>query len=158
MKSKQLYFRDIVLREHNIDVSCFDESFLNKSLHQKMKETQCNSLEEYYGILQQNDDERNKLLHTLQIGYSTFFRNSLTFAVVEHLLLAKIIANKTKSREIRIWSAACAAGQEAYSIAILLEDHINCEKNDFCYRIFATDRDERNIELAKKAVIILTIC
>lgn len=150
MKNKQIYFHDILLRDHNIDVSCFEESFLHKSLQARMKKVNCTSIEEYNDFLQLHEAERNKLLRSLQIVYSAFFRNTLSFAVMEHLLLPDIISAKKGSKEIRIWSAACAAGQEAYSLAILLQEHVTYKNNDFCYRIFATDRDERNIKLAQK--------
>lgn len=150
MKKNDHYLQDILFMEHNIDVSPYDDVFVQNSLQTRMNETTCGSQEEYSGFLKQHDDERTKLLHSLQISYSAFFRNPLTYAVIEHVLLADFIAGKTRSKEIRIWSAACAAGQEAYSVAILLEEQINFEKHNISYRIFATDRDEQQVGLAKK--------
>ncbi|MCF8343585.1 MAG: hypothetical protein K9H13_03020, partial [Bacteroidales bacterium] len=77
MKNKQTYFHDILLRDHHIDVSCFDESFLHKSLQLRMEEIKCASIEEYNDLLKIRETERNKLLRSLQVGYRAFFRNTL---------------------------------------------------------------------------------
>jgi chemotaxis protein methyltransferase CheR len=149
MKKNNYLLQNFFLPEDRINVSCYDETFLHNTLQTRMKEVNCSSTEAYYGFLKQHPDEKNKLLSSLQNGYSTFFRNSLTFAAIEHLLLPKGISN---SKEIRIWSAACAAGQEAYSMAMLLEDHLNCKTKNAGYRIFATDHNKTLIERAQKGI------
>jgi chemotaxis protein methyltransferase CheR len=55
-----------------------------------------------------------------------------------------------KHKEIRIWSAACAAGQEAYSFAMLMDEIKNGGSEKFIYRIFATDHDESQVNKAIK--------
>ena len=87
-------------------------------------------------------------------GYSEFFRDTLTFAVIERIVLPSLLNKKKDSgrKEIRIWSAACAAGQEAYSLAILLEGLKNRRSEYPDYRIFATDICEERIGEARAAL------
>jgi len=137
---------------NGIDVSKYNASFLNKSLQKRITETHCNSAEEYSSFMQNNNEEAKILIDSLQISYSEFFRNPVTFAVLERIILPSLILKKknTKHKEIRIWSAACAAGQESYSLAILLDELVTTDKNKISYRIFATDQSEEQIKAAQK--------
>ena len=119
----------------------YDEKFLLHSFQRRMQETYCFSLEEYLKIIEKNIDEANKFIKSLNINFSEFFRNPLTFAVLERIVFPALIQKKRNAnrKEIRIWSAACAEGQEAYSLAIMLEELINGDIDKISYRIFATD-------------------
>ena len=134
------------------DISYYSVSFLNKSLQKRIKETHCNSAEEYGSHIQKNKEEAKVLIDSLQISYSEFFRNPVTFAVLERIILPSLILKKknTRHKQIRIWSAACAAGQESYSLAILLDELIATDANKLNYRIFATDQSEELISEAQK--------
>jgi chemotaxis methyl-accepting protein methylase len=85
------------------------------------------------------------------VSYSEFFRNPLTFSVLERIVLPLLISTKQKKsrKEIRIWSAACAAGQEVYSLAMLLEETKLNTVQKINYRIFATDISESQIQIAR---------
>ncbi len=134
------------------DVSKYDETFVAKSIRQRMEEEHCNSIGEYFDLVEKCKQEEINLLDSLQISYSLFFRNSFTFSVLEtHILPTLIQRNKEQNRkELRIWSAACAAGQEAYSLAILLEEYNATHSEKINYRIFATDQSEIQLQKARK--------
>ncbi|MBI5648340.1 MAG: hypothetical protein HY962_15520 [Ignavibacteriae bacterium] len=85
-------------------------------------------------------------------GYSAFFRNTFTFAVFEHTIVPRLtrISNETQHRELRVWSVGCAAGQESYSLAILLEEASAKEPRGLPYRMFATDLCK--VQIAKAAL------
>ncbi len=149
MKEKNRQITELLLRLHEFDVSKYDEIFLKKALEAKITEKNCKSEEEYYELLNDSDEEVNNFIHSLSISYSEFFRNSLTFSVLEKIVLPSIIYKKdeTNHKEIRVWSAACASGQETYSAVMLLkENSLNANIN---YRIFATDSSENQIEKAQ---------
>lgn len=136
---------------HRKDLTCYDESFLAKSLEKRCAEIGIVDVDAYSEYLSGSADEADALSLTLQITYSEFFRNSLTFALLEHLVLPRIKKENQgrEGGEIRVWSAGCAAGQESYSVAILLEDMLNASEQPVPYRIFATDISE--YELARAA-------
>jgi chemotaxis methyl-accepting protein methylase len=147
---KRVVEPEIILQSAGIDVSNYDASFLRKSLQKRITETQSSSAEAYYNLVGQDKEEVRKLLDSLNICYSEFFRNSLTYSVLERIILPSVALKKknTNRKEIRIWSAACASGQEAYSLAILLEEFSNLGNQPIDYRIFATDHDPSQVNKA----------
>ena len=147
---KNIYMIDLLKKQHDIDVSMYNESFMNRTIMQSVKKAGCHTFEEYINILAESKNGVRNFVGSLQISHSEFFRNPLTFAVLERIILPEIIFGKRnkKSREIRIWSAACAGGQETYSIAMLLEG-LNNGKEKTEYRIFGTDQDEAQIIKAR---------
>jgi len=122
MTEQNKHITELILQSSGIDLDKYDDSFLNKSIQKGVTETHCDSVGKYCSFLEQNIDERDYFIDSLQISYSEFFRNSLTFAVLERIILPSLIHNKN-SKEIRIWSSACALGQEAYSLAKLFFLH-----------------------------------
>lgn len=135
------------LSEFNID-------FLENTVRQRMKETQSRSMEEYLSICGSDVVEEKKLKDALFVCYSEFFRNPLTFAVLERLVFPALFVHNQQfnRKEIRIWSAACAGGQEAYSLAILLEELNKGKKDPWSYRIFATDKSVVQVDEARRGV------
>lgn len=133
---------------HNIDLSKFDDTFLLKSFQNRVSEKKIKSENEYLQILETNKNEATLFFDLLHNSYSEFFRNSLTFSVLERIIFP-LFFQKEKQKEIRIWSAACAGGQEAYSIATLLEESKNNDSKTLSYRIFATDQCEQQLVKAR---------
>ena len=150
MKENINTITELLLRLENFDASRYDESFLAKTLEKRIAETFCDSKEAYLAYLKQSHIEVLEFIDSLSVSYSEFFRNSLTFSVLEHIVLPAIIYKKEQNnqREIRIWSAACASGQESYSLAMLLNEYFSNEPVRF--RVFATDQSEEQIERAKR--------
>jgi len=151
MKEKVKHITKVLSQTHGIDVSIYDETFLLNSIKKRYSENQFEKEKEYVALLQNDKMETAILINSLQNNYSIFFRNSLTFSVLEKIIFPSIIQNiKTnKKKEIRIWSAACAGGHEAYSISILLNELNNDDKEKFNYRIFATDKIDKNIAISQ---------
>jgi chemotaxis protein methyltransferase CheR len=142
---------DLIQRTCGIDLSKYEEVFLYKSVLRRMKETFCDTENAYYSYLEQRPGESELFLNSLQISYTEFFRNPLTFSVLEKIIIPSIVMKKASSnrKEIRIWSAACAAGQETYSLAMLLNEFSNAKGEKINFRIFATDQSEVQIQAAQ---------
>jgi len=90
----------------------------------------------------------------LHVGYSTFFRDPLTFALLETRVLPELIEKGSQNgcSGLRIWSAGCAAGQEAWSVAILLDELTASPDRYVGWRIFGTDLSEPDLVLARAGV------
>jgi chemotaxis methyl-accepting protein methylase len=136
------------------DIYPFEESFLQKTLEKRLSLNSINSFASYSVYLSENRAEADALIRALTISFSEFFRNPLTFALLEQLVLPLLMDEKEKSGrpEIRVWSAACAAVQEPYSIAMLLDELLTARCSSVSYRIFATDFSETDLALAHKGV------
>jgi len=137
-----------------IDLSVYNLSFVEKTISNRIRETECSSFDEYVEYIKKGRTESGNLKKALNNNYSEFFRNTLCFAFLEHHILPALAAQKMKkpNREIRIWSAACAAGQEPYSIAMLCDEFSKKHKNGITFRIFATDISEPEIQKAQQGV------
>ena len=141
----------LILQTQGIDISKYDEVFLNKSVTKRMKDTLCETDVAYYAYLEQSNIESEIFLNSLQISYTEFFRNTLTFSVLEKIIIPSMVIKKTNSNrnEIRIWSAACASGQETYSLVMLLKELSIALGGKINFRIFATDQSESQIQEAE---------
>ena len=142
----------LLFQSHGTDISKYDDDFIEKSIIRRIQQNNCSSEMDYLSFFEENKIEGSLFLDSLFISYSEFFRNSLTFAVLENIVLPGILLKNSnqKKKEIRIWSAACAAGQETYSLAILLNEHKSAEGKMINFRIFATDYSETQVKLAQQ--------
>lgn len=142
------------LKLHQVDANNFDDVFFTKALDKRKENLNLNTYTDYYNYLESNNSEINFLNNSLYVNYSEFFRNNLSFAWLEQLIIPEIIRKKQqrKNKEIRIWSMATANGQEAYSIAMLLDEIISKSDKGVNYRIFATDINAQNIINAQAGI------
>ncbi|HET7733827.1 MAG TPA: protein-glutamate O-methyltransferase CheR [Paludibacter sp.] len=151
MKNSKKFISEMLLQKHGIDVLKYENAFLEKNIEKRISETQCDNKDTYCLLLKNNLAESEKLIECFTVSYSEFFRNSLTFSVLEKIILPSLVMNKRvlKSKEIRIWSSACAAGQETYSVAMLLHESLSNANEPINYRVFATDFSPEQIQLAQ---------
>lgn len=147
--------RSIVSRKYpQMDHSSFDQKFFQQTVQKRIVACRLDNFDAYLELLDQQPSEVTFFYNTLYVNYTEFFRNPLTFALFESVIFPDMIKRQAKKKtgELRIWSAACADGREAYSIAMLLEELKQKAGTDFKYRIFATDIAQPSIELAKSGV------
>lgn len=133
------------------DFSNYKPSTICRRLEKRMVELKINDINQYLEHISKNHDELDKLFNNLLIGVTSFYRDLDAFRSLESHL-TKIIASKKPGDSIRVWSTGCATGEEAYSIAILLVKLLGTKLSDFNVQIFATDIDEKAINIARKGV------
>jgi chemotaxis protein methyltransferase CheR len=136
---------------YNHDLSVYDEAFLRNIVDSRKSELAIVTNKEYLNYLGSCEEEAIVFRSRLTNSYSEFFRNPLTFAYLEQIILPQLIEKKRikKENQIRIWSSACASGQEAYSAAILCDESVELKKANINYLIFATDVDPEVLEQAQ---------
>lgn len=139
---------------YNQNISVYDATFLQNTINDRKTELGLTTDREYLNDLENRAEEAATFLDRLSISYSEFFRNLLTFSILEQSVLPRIFNEKGKSHshEIRIWSAGCAAGQEPYSLAMLFDEYKNSRGSNVGFRIFATDGSEKEIEAARRGI------
>lgn len=143
---------NIMDQTYKKEIAMYDKSFLMKSLEKRYALTGSKTAEAYSRYLEENSREADAFLDSLNINYSKFFRNPLTFALLEQWILPSLISLKSGGGEIRIWSAGCSAGQEAYSIAMLLDKLCKAGGIGVRFRIFATDISEEVLKVAREGL------
>jgi len=93
-------------------------------------------LEEYVARLAFDAEERRKVIDALTINETSWFRDHTPYQAFTDAMLPALLEGRRLTRRLRIWSAACSSGQEAYSIAMLLDQHL---PEGWTYEIVATD-------------------
>jgi len=145
---------ELLKQNSRIDFSLYHPSFFNKQVinHQQLFGNL--DFDQYLNLLANNSKFVDSLISSLTVNVSEFFRNPLVFEVVNSVILADLITRK-KNKEfssIRIWSAGCSFGEEAYSIAILLMEALAEKYPEIKPEIFATDIDEQALLKARNGV------
>lgn len=104
----------------------------------------------YLDRLRTEQSEPDRLLETISINVSSFFRDPAVWEAIAQGVIPGIIERKqaSRSREIRVWSAGCASGEEAYSVAILFHQALAEELTNWKVHIFATDLSEQALKTA----------
>ena len=92
------------------------------------------------------------LFRDLLIGVTSFFRDPEAFEALEEQIVPKLFADKLPGASIRVWSNGCSTGEEAYSIAILLQEKMESLHQNFSLQIFATDIDPQAIATARAGI------
>jgi len=142
-------------RIHGLDISSFDPSFLVRTLERRLQATGCVSAMNYLAERLVKDPLEAEALHrSLHVGYSVFFRDPLTFALLETRVLPDLVEKGRKAGRggLRVWSAGCAAGQEAWSVAILLDEPAASPDRHSAWRVFGTDLSKPDLALAGAGV------
>lgn len=152
MRDELRIIKTLMKQTYGRDISIYDNSFLMKSLERRWVATGVNNVVEYCRCLEKNSSEADAFYSSLNISYSQFFRDPLTFALLEQSIFPILISHKPKGSEIRIWSAGCSSGQEAYSMAILFSDLIEVIGKDVRLRIFATDISQEALDAGRAGV------
>src|SRR5262245_64471636 len=116
-----------------------------------MSSLEINSYSEYIDRLQVNADEFTALFNTILINVTSFFRDPEAWDLIASKVLPELIGDKVAGEPVRVWSAGCSSGQEAYSIAILLAEALGPERYLEQVKIYATDVDEEALTEARHA-------
>lgn len=103
-------------------------------------------LEAYVAKLAFDADERRKVIDALTINETSWFRDHTPYQAFTDAMLPDLLERRSTTRRLRIWSAACSSGQEAYSIAMLLDQHLPA---GWEYEIVATDIATTMLERVK---------
>ena len=89
------------------------------------------------------------LLQDLLIGVTNFFRDPQAFEALEREVIPKLFEGKGPDDTVRVWVPGCSTGEEAYSIAILLREHMPKAQSAPRLQIFASDIDEQSLQIAR---------
>ncbi|WP_084324053.1 chemotaxis protein CheB [Methanolobus tindarius] len=134
------------------DFSQYKEKTIMRRIQRRMAVNQIDTLERYTKYLQQMPMEVNALFDDLLIGVTYFFRDPEAFKSLEEQVIPLLFVNKNTGDDIRVWSAGCSTGEEAYSLAILLAEHQEKLKKSFKIQVFATDIDSNAIATARTGI------
>ena len=131
------------------DFSQYKPSTISRRIERRMAVHQIKTLDGYVKYMQQTPAEVEALFRDLLIGVTNFFRDPEAFKALEEQVIPKLFAGKPAGALIRVWSVGCSTGEEAYSVAILLQERMDTLKQSFKVQVFATDIDSQAIATAR---------
>lgn len=142
-----------LLRTHTgHDFSQYKETTLVRRMERRMALRQITHSDDYLRFARENPQEVDALFRDLLIGVTNFFRDPEAFKVLEHKVIPALLAHKAPHDALRVWVCGCSTGEEAYSIAILLYEHMMKARQVLKVQVFATDIDRHAIEQARSGV------
>ena len=142
------------LAGYGFDFTLYDRSFFAKRVAERMLVTLSTTFDDYRLYVACHHEEAQLLFAALHICHSEYFRDPLSFALLEQVILPRLAEQKHNAGAtgIRCWSAACAGGQEAYSLAITADAFRSSHGKTLSFNIFATDIAAAELLSARRGV------
>ena len=140
---------DILRNKTGNDFHGYKQNTFLRRVQRRMQVVQIDDIAAYAEFLRTDKDEAQHLFNDLLIGVTQFFRDKREFDVLEKEVIPKIFATKAAGQHVRVWVLGCATGEEAYSIGILLREHMSKLDSAPQVQIFATDIDGRALAAAR---------
>jgi two-component system CheB/CheR fusion protein len=134
------------------DFRPYKRATLMRRLERRMQIGRLPTIQAYRDHVRSNPDELVPLLADFLISVTNFFRDGLAFEAVQRDIIAPILQDMPAGEEVRVWVPACASGEEAYSIAILLQEHADRMPRPPRMQLFASDISEAALSLARTGV------
>lgn len=134
------------------DFTGYKQSTILRRVEKRLAVNQIDSLAGYLRYAQANMKEVQALFRELLIGVTGFFRDPEAFEALNEKVLPQIFAGKKPGEPLRVWVAGCSTGEEAYSLAILIKEHLEKLQQHTKVQLFATDIDSHAVEQARQAL------
>lgn len=138
------------------DFSYYKRATIVRRISRRMQINGVEELPAYLGFLRTHPGEAGALLQDLLISVTNFFRDRTAFEALE-LMIPELFEGKHAADAVRVWVPACATGEEAYSIAMLLLEHARRTDGGPSIQVFGCDLDEEAVQVARVGVYPETI-
>jgi chemotaxis protein methyltransferase CheR len=143
---------DKITRDSGFQCSSYKDKCLRRRIAVRIRARGATGSGEYAKLLDKDPREYERLMRSLTVNVTKFFRNWETYAAIDQKVVPALLDNG--SREIRVWSAGCSSGEEPYSTAILMHRHAtaNGGRGLHSVSIVGTDIDTDCLDEAERAV------
>ena len=142
-----------VSAQTNIDFRNYKSSTILRRIGRRMAVTHNANIRDYGDYLRSHPDEIKDLVKAFLIKVTGFFRDPEAFEFIRQTIIPEIVERgKENGRTLRLWSAGCATGEEAYSLAMLVSDHLGHDFPEWNIKIFATDLAPDAIAFARRGL------
>ncbi|MCX8006665.1 MAG: protein-glutamate O-methyltransferase CheR [Coriobacteriia bacterium] len=139
--------------ERGLDLAQYRTRYVERRLATRLNALGLHSYRQYAAYLDEHPEEYSKLIDTLTINVTQFFRDPTVFDVFRSQIVPQLLEEKRRrhQRMIRVWSAGCSTGQEAYSIAMSFLAGMGPDHGGFLLSVLGTDIDPKALEIARRA-------
>lgn len=142
----------VLSQKSGVDLVNYKHTTLQRRITRRMHILNLKSLQEYYELLLFNEGEQHQLYKDMLIHVSSFFRDEKSFDFLCSDVIPNLLKDINENETVRVWVCGCSTGEEAYSIAICLHEHLELIGNLSRVKIFASDISEGTIAKARQAI------
>ena len=140
---------DFVKRTRGFDFTGYKRSTIERRVAKRMGELELASYDDYVDHLELHPEEFEALFNTILINVTGFFRDAATWDHLADDVVPKLLASRPPDAAIRVWSAGCASGEEAYTVAMVFAKALGESAFLDRVKIYATDVDEEALDTAR---------
>ena len=139
----------LLRRQTKYDFLDYKTATLNRRIHRRMCLRHMDNRADYHELLETDSDEVDALVRDLLIAVTNFFRDPEAWDELRIQVIVPLVGAKPTNEPIRIWTAGCATGEEAYSLAMLFIEELAIAKKHCPLTVFASDLDKEALEFAR---------
>jgi two-component system CheB/CheR fusion protein len=142
---------EYIHRSRGFDFSGYKRASLKRRIKKRMQMVTIADYGSYQDYLEVHPEEFRVLFDTILINVTAFFRDPAAWEVLGREIVPRLVAARPPDEPIRLWSAGCASGEEAYSLAIMMAEALGMDEMRARVKIYATDADEGALTKARQA-------
>ena len=141
-------FSTLIYNQSGIHFSSSNRTILESRLKERLKALNLGSVTEYHSLIMKNQEEMKVLLDSVTTNLTRFFRNTAHFAAFENFIIPDMVrSHMDRKNHLRLWSAGCSTGEEAYSLAIILKEKL---PHAMSFEIIASDLSLKSLMTAQQ--------
>ena len=143
---------DYLRRTRGFDFTGYKRATLERRITKRLQSVGCSGYDDYLDYLEVHPDEFALLFNTVLINVTSFFRDASSWEFLKETVLPDLLKRRRRPAAVRIWSAGCATGQEAYTLAMIFAEALGLDEFSERVKIYATDADDEALAKARLAV------
>jgi len=141
---------DLLRRARGFDFAGYKRPSLVRRVRKRMQAVRVDTYRDYMAVLEREPSEFDHLFNTVLINVTSFFRDEVPWGYLADEIVPRILEGKEPTESIRVWSAGCATGQEAYTLAMVLCEALGLDQFLRRVKIYATDLDDDALTYARQ--------
>ncbi|HTO96842.1 MAG TPA: CheR family methyltransferase [Myxococcales bacterium] len=141
-----------IRESRNFDFRNYKRATLERRIERRMAELGSRSVVDYQSLLEREASEFGALIAPMLIKVTGFFRDKEMWDALSSKVIPRLLSEKRPGEEIRVWCAGCAAGEEAFSVALLLAEAMGPAFQNQEVKVFGTDADESAVAFARRGI------
>jgi len=142
---------EFLQQQRGFDFTGYKRPSLVRRVSRRMQTVGIADFESYVDYLEVHPEEFAQLFNTILINVTSFFRDEAAWQYLQSDVIPRLLEAKPAHEEVRIWSAGCASGQEAYTLAIVFAEALGAEAFRERVKVYGTDADEEALNQARLA-------
>jgi len=143
---------DLIRDSLPLDFSGYKRPTILRRIKRRMVHHNLSQISKFRELLEKDPEEIRLLANDFLISVTSFFRDPEAFEIIEKLVIPAIVEGKKQGDLLKIWVPGCATGEEAYTLAILIREHLDKVKIELEVKIFASDINKAALNVASKGI------